>query len=672
MNKKLLISILILFIVFIGLGIVSASESDEDVNINSDVVEVNEISDDIDIDVSDNDNENANMDSIEYDMKNTNKTCTTLGQTEEDKLSVQYYFYEENAKDEYYYGEPVKISVIYSAISSTGINEAVYVTVAVKGIKYQSVQLYYPNTFIGTQNATFNDMPVGVHTLEILATSGPVKGEKIIRNLTILQNDLLVCDDMEINVNQDGYYYATFKTVYGDCIVNKQLKFSWGGETVYSYTDSEGVAKIPINFNDVGTYTISVSYSGDKNFSNTLTNATITVKNPTKITSLINTVKNNNYYSVKLTTLDGTPVSEKMINFVINDLSYIAKTDSNGVAKLIITVGNGGIYNIYSNFVGDDEYAKCSFQTKITVKNPTKIIPVTSTLKKSKSKRSVQFIFVAVNGQTLAHKKLKLTINKKSYTAKTDAYGRVTFKVKLPNKVKKYNYKLNFEGDAANYNLNYKGKIAVVKKVPGSKITYFVSKCHDSCGSKVLWSQKFSKWSFDKYVVKKGKLYKQYSALYKLTQCPCYNKYHKQFAQYGNYPKTYQTISRVDYKGKSHYKTKFYRNVKIIKTGIKNGKLTKKTSGKYMVKTVKGNSMYLYQSVDVFAYKNGKQLKNTYNAKNGQIKSFKYLSKIYYKTAKGKKKSFDWGYGTEHYNQQKFDIFDKSINIYKVDVAILI
>lgn len=670
MNNKLLILILILFMVFIGLGVVSASESDEELNISSDVVEVNEISEDIDSDVSDN--ENTNINPIEYkDVKNTNK----LGQTEDDKLSYKtYYFYEEDVKDSYYYGEPVKISVSYTAseyLGSTGSDEA-YVTVAVKGIKYQSVQLYYSSTFIGTQIATFHDMPVGVHTLDILATSGPIKGSRITRNLTILPNDFLVCDDKEINVNQDGYYYATFKTVYGDNIANKQLKFLYDGKTEYAYTNSDGVAEIPINFGDVGTYTISISYEGDKNFSNSEANAIITVKTPTKITSLINTVKNNKYYSVKLTTPDGTPVSEKMIDFVINGLSYTAKTDSNGVAKLKITVGNGGIYNIYSNFVGDNEFTKSSLQTKITVKNPTKIIPVTSKVKKSKSKRSIQFIFAAANGQTLAHKKLKLTINKKSYTAKTDAYGRITFKVKLPNKVKKYNYKLNFAGDTANYKLNYKGKVAVVKKVPQSKITYFVSKCHDSCGSKVLWSQKFSKWEFDKYVVKKGKLYKKYYALYTLTQYPCYNNYHKQFAQYGNYPKKYQTISGVDYKGKSHYKTKFYRNVKIIKTGIKNNKLTKKTSGKYTVKTVKGTSMYLYQSVDVFAYKNGKQLKNTYNSKNGQIKSFKYLSKIYYKTSKGKKKYFDWGYGTEYYNQQKFDIFDKSINIYKVDVAILI
>lgn len=662
--------------VFIGLGVVSASESDEESNISSDVVEVNEISDGIDSVVYDNDNEDTNIDPIEVEnVKNTNKQHTTIDQTEDDTLSYRtYYFYEEDEKDSYYYGEPVNISVCYSAVDYDGAteNEEVYVTVAVKGIKYQSVQLYYRNTYIGTQIATFYNMPVGVHTLDILATSGPIKGQQIIRNLTILPNDFLVCDDMEINVNQDGYYYTTLKTVYGDYLANKRLKFSFDDKNGYVYTNSDGVAEIPINFNAVGTYTISVSYDGDKNFSNTESNATITVKTPTKITSLINSVKNNKYYSAKLSTFDGTPVSGKMIDFVIDGLTYTAKTDSNGVAKLKISVGNGGIYNIYSNFVGDNEFTKSSFQTKITVKNPTKIIPVTSEVKKSNSKRSIKFIFAAANGKTLAHKKLKLTINKKSYTAKTDAYGRITFKVKLPNKVKKYNYKLNFAGDSANYKLNYKGKVAVVKKVSEPKITYFVSKCHDSCGNKVLWSQKLSKWKFDKYVVKKGKLYKKYYALYTLTQYPCYNNYHKQFAQYGNYPKTYQTISGVDYKGKSHYKTKFYRNVKIIKTGIKNNKFIKKTSGKYTVETIKSTSPYLYQSVDVFAYKNGKQLKNTYNAKNGKIKSFKYLSKIYYKTSKGKKKYFDWSYGTEQYNQQKFDIFDKSINIYKVDVAILI
>ena len=65
-------------------------------------------------------------------------------------------------------------------------------------------------------------------------------------------------------------------------------------------------------------------------------------------------------------------------------------------------------------------------------------------------------------GNAIANAKIKITVNGKTYTAKTNDKGVATLKVSL-NAVKSYNINAKFEGDAYNFASSASGKITITK-----------------------------------------------------------------------------------------------------------------------------------------------------------------------------------------------------------------
>lgn len=90
-----------------------------------------------------------------------------------------------------------------------------------------------------------------------------------------------------------------------------------------------------------------------------------------------------------------------------------------------------------------------------------KYVSPTKSVKKSTAKRTFKITLkttsnLAVKGQTV-----KIKINKKTYSAKTNSKGLAKFKVKLPKKTKSYKYKVTFKGSANFKAKSYSGKLKV-------------------------------------------------------------------------------------------------------------------------------------------------------------------------------------------------------------------
>ncbi len=171
---------------------------------------------------------------------------------------------------------------------------------------------------------------------------------------------------------------------------------------------------------------------------------------------------NNIYFKVKLLDNSNNVIKSKTVIIRVGGVDYKVSTDLNGIAQLRVNLPVAGTYGFSVRFDGDDYYKASSGNYNIAVKkNTVKITVKTKKVKKSKSKRTVKFVFKTSNNKILKSKKVKLTINKKTYTVKTNKKGIATFKVKLPNKKKSYKYKLAFAGDKMNSAKSLSGKLKV-------------------------------------------------------------------------------------------------------------------------------------------------------------------------------------------------------------------
>lgn len=159
-----------------------------------------------------------------------------------------------------------------------------------------------------------------------------------------------------------------------------------------------------------------------------------TSKNQTEFTSPTTSV----YYtgSYKVTLKDSTSniaLPNKTVSFVINNVNYTAKTDSNGVASINLKLTPGS-YAASAYFEGDDTLESSNFTTAFKVL-PT--VKASDLSKYYKGSTKYSATFYDSQGNALANRNVKISINGKSYTRKTNGNGVVKIAVNLkPGKYK--------------------------------------------------------------------------------------------------------------------------------------------------------------------------------------------------------------------------------------------
>lgn len=161
-----------------------------------------------------------------------------------------------------------------------------------------------------------------------------------------------------------------------------------------------------------------------------------------------------NAKTFKLTLKDenGNLLASKKINVMINNKIYKIITEKNGIASLAIKLANSGIYDLKVIFSGDTYYKSTSKTVKITVKKQTPKITIKN------GKMTIKVTLKDQFKKAMAQKKIKLTINKKTFVKKTNKKGIVTFKLKLKNK-KKYNAVVKFTGNNSYKSVSKKATI---------------------------------------------------------------------------------------------------------------------------------------------------------------------------------------------------------------------
>ena len=167
-------------------------------------------------------------------------------------------------------------------------------------------------------------------------------------------------------------------------------------------------------------------------------------------TNAINTVldgRNGEYFTFKLVDSNGKALANKDIVVGFNGHVYNYTTDENGSAKTQINLGIKGGYTFAVSFLGDEYYNASFAVAKITVNpEPVKLTTAKKTYKASAKTKTLTATFKTSRGTAIKGKKITFTVNKKTYTATTNAKGVATVKVSLSKKGT-YSFTAKYAGD---------------------------------------------------------------------------------------------------------------------------------------------------------------------------------------------------------------------------------
>ncbi len=167
------------------------------------------------------------------------------------------------------------------------------------------------------------------------------------------------------------------------------------------------------------------------------------------------------YFVIKLTDAGSNPLAKKQLIIQFNGETLYKTTDENGSVKIQINLATKGTYYMSICFLGDDDYNASFKVAKVNVNVQKANLKVTNKkYKLSSAKKALTAKFLTANNKPIKNKKIIFTINKKTYTAKTNSKGIATVKIKFTKK-KTYSFTAKFSGDSTFKAVSAKGKVVI-------------------------------------------------------------------------------------------------------------------------------------------------------------------------------------------------------------------
>lgn len=197
-------------------------------------------------------------------------------------------------------------------------------------------------------------------------------------NISSRASTIIDCKNMTTTAvaSADGrvgeYFVVTLKDQNGTALTNKPIKIGFNGRVYDRVTDENGSAKLQINLAYKGTYTFAIGFLGDEDYLGAFEVAKITVNLHSPKLSASNKSYKASAKTKELTatfkTSNGNPISGKKISFTVNGKTYTASTNSNGLAKVNVSLSKKGTYSFTAKYAGDETYKATSVKSKLTLK----------------------------------------------------------------------------------------------------------------------------------------------------------------------------------------------------------------------------------------------------------------------------------------------------------------
>ena len=173
------------------------------------------------------------------------------------------------------------------------------------------------------------------------------------------------------------------------------------------------------------------------------------------------------YFYFNLTDANGKPLSNIPMEIGFNGKVYNYEkngicTDENGTAKLQINLGYKGVYTFAICFLGNEKYNASFTVAKITVNTQKPVISCSNryTFKASAKSKKISVSLKSARKKPLENKNVKLVLNGKTYSAKTDSNGVATINVSLSSR-KTYSFTVKYAGDSTFSAVTKTGKLIV-------------------------------------------------------------------------------------------------------------------------------------------------------------------------------------------------------------------
>ena len=175
-------------------------------------------------------------------------------------------------------------------------------------------------------------------------------------------------------------------------------------------------------------------------------------KNTTQLSSKTDSVYYQGYYTLTLTDMNSNEsLANKSVTFSVNDVDYTNITDAEGIVSFNLNL-TPGKYHVSTYFKGDSTYEACNLTSDIDVLSTVKAGDISKYYKGSKKYAAT---FYDVYGNLLKNTMVKITVNSKTYSKKTDSTGTVSLDVDL----KPGTYKVVSENPVTGYKLTTTFKI---------------------------------------------------------------------------------------------------------------------------------------------------------------------------------------------------------------------
>ena len=159
------------------------------------------------------------------------------------------------------------------------------------------------------------------------------------------------------------------------------------------------------------------------------------------------------YYATTLLDANDKPISNVYIEFAVNNKIYNRTTDENGTFDPYkLNMVRAGRYTMAFNFAGDDNYTNAFACVCVDLdKKPIKIKASAKSYKAAAKTKKYTATLSTINGldgkMYLSPKKVSLKVNGKTFNAKTNSNGKVTFKITNLTKKGKYSAVISYDGD---------------------------------------------------------------------------------------------------------------------------------------------------------------------------------------------------------------------------------
>ncbi|WP_458402588.1 Ig-like domain repeat protein [Methanobrevibacter sp.] len=353
------------------------------------------------------------------------------------------------------------VNVTVGDVTSGGAD----VTVSVPGasgnvsVVFDGVEVSVPLDANGTATYNIPEVTGGEHSLVVIYDGDETHSSAHVAKTVI--NEEYATRFANITV-ADGKLTAVLVLSTGEGLANVSVRVNIGGVIVNAVTDENGALTV----DDVMGKSVELKYEGNDSIlpadiSVDLTGDSSVRDNTAVVSSDFEQYACDYYegerggnFTFQLTDSKGNVLANKTVFIGYNGVTYNRTTDENGYAALQINLKNAGIYTFVIVFLGDEDYNASMAVHRITInKKPITIAAPEKTFKAGAKTKKYTVTLKTLKGSSadgktyLAKgKKVTLTINAKTYTAKTNAKGQATFKISLTKKGS-YSAVVNFDGD---------------------------------------------------------------------------------------------------------------------------------------------------------------------------------------------------------------------------------